>query len=507
MNDTTFLDRAIAWAFPRWGAARAAYRQQLRSYDAARQDRMGEWYPLQNAPPEVTDAPHRSLIRARTRDLERNSDVTEGVLDALIRNIIGSGYGLEAQVESPRHRPLDVINDRIEEVWHTWCLAENCDITGENSFNELLEMVLRRWEVDGEVFVLKQTPADAYLPLKLQLLEPDMLAEDVFQCGGHYVFGGVEVDEFMRPVAYHFRPDPLPYLKNTEVVRIPASDVVHIFTKKRPHQVRGMPDMTVSMERVRNIQEYINSELQAARTAAATPGFVTRTRGAGGSVGRVTGKDPKTGQIIEQIQPNTLMYMGPDEDIKFPQPGRPNVAAPMFLSTILRLIGMSRGLSYETVTRDLTKTNYSSHRGGQLEDRKTYLRKQKKLIAKFCDKVYENWFLEAAVLSGKLLLNNFFSDEKARQRYTRHRWSTPGWQWVDPVKEAQAVELQLSLGIATLREICGEQGKDWYEVVRERQQEIETCRAMGIELPWFIPKEPSMEVKNEEDEDKTNEDE
>jgi lambda family phage portal protein len=247
-----------------------------------------------------------------------------------------------------------------------------------------------------------------------------------------------------------------------------------------------MPDMTVSMERTRNIQEYISSELQAARTAAAVPGFVIRQMGGAGAIGKVA-KDPKTGLTMEQIQPNTLTYMSPGDDIKFPQPGRPNVAAPMFLSTILRLIGMSRGLSYETVTRDISKTNYSSHRGGQLEDRKTYKRKQKKLIAKFCDRLYERWFLEAAVLSGKLLLSNFFSDEKARRRYVKHRWSVPGWQWVDPVKEVQAVEHQLSLGISTLAEVCGEQGKDWYEVVRERQREIEVCREMGIELPWFAP--------------------
>jgi lambda family phage portal protein len=191
--------------------------------------------------------------------------------------------------------------------------------------------------------------------------------------------------------------------------------------------------------------------------------------------------------------------MGLGEDVKFPQPGRPNVAAPLFLATILRLIGMSRGLSYETVTRDISKTNYSSHRGGQLEDRKTFKRKQKKLITKFCDRVYEQWFLEAAVLSGKLQLSNFF-DEKAQRRYMKHRWSTPGWQWVDPVKEVQAVEHQLSLGIATLAEVCGEQGKDWYEVVRERQREIETCREMGIELPWFAPTYTPAEFVPDEEE-------
>ena len=59
-------------------------------------------------------------------------------------------------------------------------------------------MVLRRWEIDGEVFILKLTVPSGYVPLKLQVLEPDMLAEDIFQCGSNYVFGGVEVDQAER---------------------------------------------------------------------------------------------------------------------------------------------------------------------------------------------------------------------------------------------------------------------------------------------------------------------
>lgn len=455
----------------------------LRSYYAAgRQDHQGQWYPPQNTPPETTDAPYRSLIRARARDLERNGDVTEGVIDAFIRNIVGAGYGLEAQVESPRGIPLDFINDKIEEIWNEWGKAENCDITGYSSFNELLEMIVRRWDIDGEIYVIKVIDPDGYLPLKLQLLEPDMLAEDVFQCGKNYVFGGVEVDKFMRPVAYHFRPDPLPYLKSQEIIRYEADSVIHIYTKKRPQQTRGITDMTVSMQRNRNLEEYITSEQEAARTAAGTAGVVISQMGAGAvGIGR---QNTKNGERIETIKPNSVHYLNPNEDIKFPQPGRPNPAAPLFISTILRQIAMSRGLSYETVTRDISKTNYSSHRGGQLEDRKTYKRKQKILITKFCDRVY-NWFLEAAVLSGRVALPNFFNDAKARKRYSAHRWSTPGWQWVDPLKEIQAVEGQLSLGITTLSEVCGEQGKDWYEVLRERQKEIEICKELGFELPWM----------------------
>ena len=71
---------------------------------------------------------------------------------------------------------------------------------------------------------------------------------------------------------------------------------------------------------------------------------------------------------------------------------------------------------------------------------------------------------------------------------------------MDPVKEIQAVERQLALGVSTMAEICGEQGKDWYEVLRERKREIEASKAMGIELPWFNPQMELTPIPPDEDE-------
>ena len=128
----------------------------LRSYDAARVDPQGgNWFPMQNATPEMTDAPHRGLVRGRMRDMERNGDVTEGIIDAIVRNVVEGGFGLEARAMSARGKPLDAVNDRIEELWNKWSQAENCDVTGDSSFGELLEIIVRRWEVDGEIFILK----------------------------------------------------------------------------------------------------------------------------------------------------------------------------------------------------------------------------------------------------------------------------------------------------------------------------------------------------------------
>lgn len=505
MNEQlTLLDRLIGWLSPEAGVRRAEFRMEMRSYDAARIDPQGgNWFPI-NTTPEQTDAPHRNLVRARMRDLERNGDVTEGVIGAMLRNVIGTGFVLEAQVCSARGKTLDVINDRIEEIWKEWSLAENCDVTGDSSFSEILEMVMRRHAIDGEIFIVKVVDPDGYLPFKLQLLEPDMLACDRFQYGANYVFGGIEVDKYMKAVAYHFRPDPLPYFLDQTIVRIPRENVIHIFTKKRPQQTRSLSDMAVCTERVRNIQEYIGNELEAARNAAAITAFVVKEKGASGpGIGNpVGGKGDKT-KRYEEIRRGQYNVLSKNDDIRFPTLGRPNVNAAGFTSFLIRLIAMACGLSYETVSRDMSQVNYSSHRGGQLEDRKTYTKMQKRLVAKLCDRVYE-WFLEAAVMSGKLALPRYFEDERARRRYAAHKWSTPGWKWVDPQKEASGMEKMLALGITTLSDICGEQGKDYYEVMKQRKKEIDEARELGIELPWFSGKESTSaeeynKLMNEED--------
>ena len=61
----------------------------------------------------------------------------------------------------------------------------------------------------------------------------------------------------------------------------------------------------------------------------------------------------------------------------------------------------------------------------------------------------------------------------------------PGWEWIDPQKEAAAIEKQLTLGITTLADVCGKQGKDWYEILKQRKEEVDAACELGINLPWF----------------------
>ena len=69
---------------------------------------------------------------------------------------------------------------------------------------------------------------------------------------------------------------------------------------------------------------------------------------------------------------------------------------------------------------------------------------------------------------------------KTRYAYTRCKWIGPGRGWVDPVKEAQACQLRMEIGLSTLENECASQGLDWEEVVEQRVREKNKLKDLGL---------------------------
>ena len=65
-----------------------------------------------------------------------------------------------------------------------------------------------------------------------------------------------------------------------------------------------------------------------------------------------------------------------------------------------------------------------------------------------------------------------------RYAYTRCKWIGPGRGWVDPVKEAQACQIRMDIGLSTLEAECAGQGLDWEEVLEQRAREKERMKKL-----------------------------
>lgn len=149
-----WLDRIIEAISPRAAYMREGWRQQLglirgSGYDAADGGRLNKNWRATNEAADITDRYSRDTLRARARDLERNSDIANGVLKAFKRNVVGNGFTLQAKTGD------DDLDDQIETLWRRWTRRTNCDVTQQQSFNELLRMAVVRKKADGGILFKK----------------------------------------------------------------------------------------------------------------------------------------------------------------------------------------------------------------------------------------------------------------------------------------------------------------------------------------------------------------
>lgn len=143
----TVIDRIIGIISPKAGIERMRWRkyyeEQRGNYDASDSGRLQSRWNTQNQSAELTDRFERDVIRARTRDLERNSDILNSVIRAFRRNVIGGGLQIRVTTEQADRNKI------LEAAWKRWCEKENCDVTGTQSFTQIVRMLIQRKIVDG----------------------------------------------------------------------------------------------------------------------------------------------------------------------------------------------------------------------------------------------------------------------------------------------------------------------------------------------------------------------
>ena len=238
-----FLDNIITAISPERGYRREAWRQaleELRGYDAASHGRLNAGWRVFNESAELTDRYSRDVIRARARDLERNSDIAQSVIHAFRRNVIGKGYKLQAKTES------ELLNDQLDKLWKQWCRKENCDITASQSFNQIMRMAVTRKQVDGGILFIKRYTRGGLVPFKLQMIEVDELdtTASIPRHKGNTVVGGIEYDPARRAVGYFIQQYDVEGWKLTTPVYIEAKHVIPYWTKHRPSQLREVSDLS-----------------------------------------------------------------------------------------------------------------------------------------------------------------------------------------------------------------------------------------------------------------------
>lgn len=497
------LDKAISVVSPSRAAkrthARTAYRRlSTRAYDAAKRDRRTSNWKASNRSADLELLSDADAIRARARDLVRNNAYAKGVLRALVRNVVGCGIKPEPRIELPDGTPNERANKAVEKAWNQW--QKSADVTGRLTFYEIQSLCLSETFEAGELLVRFVETGDRGrdVPFALELVEADRLAgEFIFPRGinsetGNEVRRGVEIDSSGRPVAYWLYPTHPNDLNTSRwrAERFPAHEFIHLFRQERIGQTRGISIFAPIVRWLRDLHYYVENELQASAVASCFS-VAIKTFGAGADAGLGDSIDTSNtdtdGNQFEYLQPGGVERLFPGEDIETINPSRPNSDAGPWINLMLRSIGVGVGLSYERLSRDYSQTTFSSNRASDLEDRREFRPMQDWLVNRLCVPVWER-FMVNLMLSGTL--DEFPDDVEFVADFnvwTAQAWQPPGWEWVDPVKEASASINAIENNLSTLADETGKRGKNWRDVLSQRAVEKATEEALSVPQPVEQP--------------------
>ncbi len=442
-----------------------------------------------------------AALRARSRQMVRDSSYAKRAKQIVVNNIIGAGVGLQAQVANTRQALNERVNADIEAAWEEWCSADSCHTGGALHFSDFERAAMGQVFEAGEVFVrLHRRPfGKSRVPLSLELVEPERLSDGIVEPGStntrNEIRMGIEVDEFGRPVAYWIKPrhpgdvrlrgpGPLDAYE-----RVLAADVLHLRVVDRWPQTRGEPWLHTAVTKLDNLNEYSSLEVQAARAGAAY--FATITTPDPDSASLPT-DDSEGDKPVMDLEPLTIQELAPGEELTFHTPNRPNVALDPFMRAMLREVSAGACASYESLSRDYSQSNYSSSRLALIDDRELYRALQQWFIRSFRRPLHAVWMFQA-VLSRAVSTIPIDSYALDPAKFEAARFKPRGWSWIDPTKEVNAYKEAVKAGFMTVTDVIALTGNgvDIEDVVATRKRELEMFDAADIHVDTTV-EEPAM---------------
>lgn len=432
-------------------------------------------------------------LRNRARQQVRDTPYTAQLKRLYRDNIVGpAGIQLQMTVARLRGDGLDEpVGNSIETAWKRWCNKDSCDVRGKWSFRGF-EWYAASAPVDqGEYlyrFVYQAFGKNNKIPLALEPIEPDQLDENYAGTpsteGGFWRLG-IEFNKWGRPINYaiwtthpgDYLPNGTSYKKRRHEI-IPADDIIHGFFGDRI-QSRGVPLVACVMSELNQMEGYETAVTVRARAAAALMGFIQTPDG------QLRGDSVEDGQRLSEFQPGVIKYLGSGESIVVPDIKAPDNQYEMFVKQKGKRFAAGSGVNYASVTRDATESSYSQQRQEYLQDQDAWSVLQAIQMETLNQRVFEKW-LPLAVLAGAVRLPDFY--DRPERYFDAASWQTRGWAWIDPKKEAEALQLLEEMGIVSKMEICAMRGTSYDQVLKNKERERKLEERYGYTPPPRRPR-------------------
>lgn len=461
------LDRIIEKYAPQLALKREVAKMQIsnmRKYEAASISRRTENWRSDDESARVSVGNDIHRLRERSRQLVRDNPYAKRAIEIIKNNVVGDGITATPASESKRH----------VELWKDWALTTKIDFDGKHNIYGLQALAVRTKAESGEVLFRIRKDKNLVVPFQLQILEGDFIDDEGHNNGmwgkGNNEHYGIKYDEKGKILGYWlWENHPGDNSFNMKSNFIPASEIIHMYEVLRPGQSRGVPAGVSAMTTLKNLDSYQDAQLERQKAAACFVAFVTN--------GTQKPATPSEANNLhnERLTPGLIQYLGPNEEITFGNPPVPEDAE--FQKGVLQAVAIGYGISYESLTGDLSNVNFSSGRMGWMEmSRNMKALQWEVVIPQFLDKVYELFEMTVQMKYGIEPVGV--------------QWTVPKRIMIDPVKEINALIKEVRAGFKSWEEAVRENGYDPKQLLIELKKNYQEFKDMGFSpesIPAFDP--------------------
>jgi lambda family phage portal protein len=499
------------------------------AYDGAnRFDRkVAGWVPpLQSADAEMM--PDKGIIDARSRDLNRNDAFVQGGGTLHKDSIVGDMFALNSKpnwaVLGLSEEWAEAFQQECEEKFTTWAESPRkyVDYSEQNDFTALIRLSVGVYTSGGEALATAEwdTSTGRDFRTAVQMVDTDRLMQPHIGADNPLIRGGIEHDRRGRHKAYFIRTyHPSDYrnvalANGQEYKKVGArkpwgrAQVLYVREQMRVDQTRAVSDMVAGLKEIKmmrgfrdvTLQNAVVNAMYAATIESELPSEALFSQLGGGNIGESAADfgAQYLGAINEYVGNAKHMmidgvrvpHLFPGTKFKMQPAGTPGGVGQEFEKSLLRYLASSLNVSYEELSKDYTKTNYSAVRAAMASSHR-FMQARKRVCADaMANGIFRLW-LEEAVNNDKL---DSFPASMSWMLYTdgvlnylfdalaNCSWIGASRGQIDELKETQAATLRIKWGLSTHEDELARLGKDWRKVYAQLEREAKERKKRNIEL-------------------------
>jgi lambda family phage portal protein len=488
------VERTIAFFSPGTAYRRQQWREATdiqRAYAGARDSRSRDEWIAHGTGANAEIGSSMVRLRNRASQLVRDNALAKRIVDLWELHLVGDGILVD-------FIDKDRISKRRRAGWLEWFETTACDADGRLNGYGLEALAVRLMVERGGAIIRKihRSPLryrKMKIPMQLQVLEPDFIdhtKDGPSDIAGNRIVQGIEFDDHGNVVFYWMWSEHPGESQSSPRVgvtsqRVPASDVIYLFRKER-NQVHGVTWLHPVVTRLRDLDDYFEALAMKAKIEAC---FTVAIEMDGESPPpNVVAGSRDAGPTFDKLSPGAVLRLRKGETAKAFDPGNSS-GHTMLASSLIRMIAIGVGLTYDQAYSDLTGANYSSLRAGKLEFNQSVSAYQWRVICPAIETVVD-WFVEAGYSTG------LWPDaEKAPPKF---EITMPKTQFVDPKKDGDAEVQDMENGLSTWSDRVKARGYNPASHLENLKAEADELAKEGFEHP-FLRKRVERDAQKAED--------